>query len=79
MRLCDWTLRAEKPKDSRYPPEIQTLGDELRAKRLDLGLDQKEMARLLGVTTDSITYWETNRVSPSKVSENKIRKFLAAG
>lgn len=55
--LCRWLLRATKPKDSAYPQQIKTLGDKLRARRLDLGLLQKDVARMLGVTEDSVINW----------------------
>jgi transcriptional regulator with XRE-family HTH domain len=67
---------AEKPEDSRYPTELRTLGDRLRARRLDLGLRQKDVARLLGVTEDSVCYWESGRVRPSSRMIRRIQDFL---
>ncbi len=48
----------KKPKASAYPISLRTLGDRLRAKPLDLGLYQKEVAAILEVTVDTVCYWE---------------------
>jgi len=55
---------------------MNTLGDRLRATRLDLGLLQKELATMLGVTEDTICYWENNRVKPSRRLMGNVREFL---
>jgi DNA-binding XRE family transcriptional regulator len=70
-------LRAKKPKDSAYPTQIITLGDRLQAKRIDVGLEQKDMAIRLGVSEDSVCYRENNRVQPSKRSAARILDFMA--
>ena len=59
-----------------YPKELNTLGDHIRAKRLDLGLLQREVAGIIGVTTDTITNWEKNRNKPMNWHSLKINKFL---
>lgn len=69
-------IQAEKPKDSAYPAEIRTLGDQLRAKRLDLGLYQSDVARLLDVTECSIWNWENNRTEPNPTLVPQLTKFL---
>jgi len=76
LPFCHWVLKAEKPKDPRYPSEIRTLGDRLRAKRLDLGLYQKEVATLLGVCEDSVCYWENGRVEPALPMTERILRFV---
>jgi DNA-binding XRE family transcriptional regulator len=77
LPFCHLVLTARKPKDSAYPKFLETLGDRLRAKRMDLGLYQKQVAKLLGVTEDTICYWEKGRVEPSRKQRPKIVKFLA--
>ena len=62
MPFCHLVLKAEKAKDSRFPSEIKTLGDRIRESRLDLRLYQKDLAALLGVTKDSVCYWEDDLV-----------------
>ncbi|HIE05175.1 MAG TPA: hypothetical protein EYP58_00070 [bacterium (Candidatus Stahlbacteria)] len=40
---------------------------------MDLGLFQKDVAKFVGVTTDSVTYWEKGRYQPSKKYWNAPR------
>src|SRR5258705_10625123 len=63
-RLCYLTLKAQKPRHSAYPSEIKTLVNRLRARRLDLGIYQKDVAAAIGGTPDTIGYWENNRSAP---------------
>jgi len=42
----------------------QTLGDFIRVKRVESLQLQSEVARIIGVTEDTITNWETNRFVP---------------
>jgi len=79
LPFCHFAITAEKPKDSRYPKEIRTIGDRLRAKRLDIGLRQKDVALRLGVTEDSVCYWENGRVRPSERMVATILDFLDFG
>jgi transcriptional regulator with XRE-family HTH domain len=58
-------LKAEKPKSEAYPTELITYGDHIRARRLDLGLLQGQVAAGLGVDETTIYNWENNRVTPS--------------
>ncbi len=43
---------------------------------MDLGLVQKDVARFVGVATDTVTLWEKDRTKPSKRNSRKIGKFL---
>jgi len=76
LPFCHFKIKAEKPKPACYPSETKTLGDRLRARRLDLGLNQKDVAALIGVTEDTICYWENGRVEPSRQLMPKILEFL---
>ena len=40
-----------------------------------MGLFQKDIARLIGVTTDTITYWEKGRTHPTKQNLDKLMNF----
>jgi transcriptional regulator with XRE-family HTH domain len=53
-----------------------TIGERLKKKRMDLRLFQKDIARLFGVSTDTVTYWEKGRVEPNKRNLRKIEEFL---
>ena len=48
----------------------------MRAKRLNLEIEQKDVAQLVGVTTDTITNWELNRCHPAVKHYPKITEFL---
>lgn len=56
--------------------ELNTLGDHLRKVRLDRGMSQPQVARILKVTTDTVTYWETNRCEPTAKYAKAIIEFL---
>ena len=53
------------------------LGERLKKKRMDMGLFQKDVARMIGVSTDTITNWEKGRTKPCRNSELKSEQFLA--
>ena len=76
LPFCHSTLTASRPRSPAYPKELKTLGDHLRKKRLALELLQREVADGLGVDTDSIYYWETNRYNPSLRVIPRIIDFL---
>ena len=58
LPFCQLPISAEKPKDARYPKQIKSIGDRLRAKRLDLGVRQKDVASILSVSEDSLLLGE---------------------
>ena len=62
------------PKGNQVKPK--TIGEKLKKKRMDMGLFQKDVAKLIGVSTDTVTYWEKGRVEPSKRNMLKIKQFL---
>jgi transcriptional regulator with XRE-family HTH domain len=53
-----------------------TLGTFLRKLRLERGLQQKDVAKLLGVANDSVTYWENDRCLPRKNNLTKLMRFF---
>ena len=70
------TLRCKRPINPAYPTNLNTLGDHLRKVRLDRGLSQPQVAKLLKVTTDTVTGWELNRHQPPARLAKGIIKFL---
>ena len=48
----------------------------MRKVRLDRGLSQPQVAGLLQVTTDTVTYWEMNRNHPTPKYAKAIIAFL---
>lgn len=73
---CHFRLRAEIPKINRYPLKLSTIGDHIRKRWLDLGLEQKEVVHTLGVTTWTISNWETKSVEPETRLIPKVIEFL---
>ena len=76
LPICHIELKAQKPNRKPYPKELKTYGDHLRKKRLDLNLSQPQVAKIINITTDSITNWELNRNNPSLKQVQKIILFL---
>lgn len=69
-------LTAEKPPPDGYPRKLETLGDHLRKRRLDLGLLQRDVAQRLGVHKGTVHNWETNRTTPPLRFVPRIVQFL---
>ncbi|MDD2539488.1 MAG: helix-turn-helix transcriptional regulator, partial [Desulfuromonadaceae bacterium] len=47
-----------------YPRQPTTLGEHIRKARMDRGELQKDVAEQIGVSKDTICYWENGRVEP---------------
>ena len=41
-----------------YPQKLETIGNHIRKRRLDLRLKQKEVSRIIGVTRAMIYTWD---------------------
>jgi transcriptional regulator with XRE-family HTH domain len=69
-------LRAPKPKRECYPKEINSLGDHIRGRRLDLNLLLKQVAGQIGVDATTIHNWESNASLPAIRYVPAILEFL---
>ncbi len=76
LPFCHTELRAPKPKPVQYPNEINTLGDHIRTRRLDLKLLQKQVSDHIGVGEITITNWERNATVPAIRYIPAILSFL---
>jgi transcriptional regulator with XRE-family HTH domain len=76
LPFCHLVLQAKKPLPLDYPEVLETLGDHIRKKRLDLKLTKKELGRRLGADDTTIYLWETNRAKPVITHVSKIIEFL---
>ena len=74
MPFCSITLTAQKP--TKLPTILNTVGDHIKKRRLELGLYQAQVAGLLGVDESTVTNWEKNRTSPTLRSMPTIIEFL---
>jgi transcriptional regulator with XRE-family HTH domain len=71
-------LNGKKPVDKAYPKEIKTIGDVIRTRRLDLGLKQKDIAKIIGCDKASVLNWEKGYNSPRGDKMARIERFLGA-
>jgi transcriptional regulator with XRE-family HTH domain len=69
-------LNGKRPKDKAYPKAVKTLGDAIRKCRLDLGLHQNEVAKIIGCDKTSVLNWEKGHNTPAKNKTSGIRRFL---
>jgi len=58
------------------PKNPRTFGEKLRKWRMDKGFFIKDLAKMIGVTPDTIINWEKRDVKPSKENLKKIGKSL---
>lgn len=54
----------------------QSLGEHILNMRLEKGLLQKEVAAMIGVSVESVTYWENGRANPQRKHYPKLFAFL---
>ncbi len=64
------------PLPVKYPNVLITIADHLIKRRFDLKLSQLQVAKIIGVSTDSITYWENKRSEPQVYLYKKVIEFL---
>jgi len=76
LPFCHFEVRVAKPKPERYPKELNTLGDIIRARRIDLGLFQSQVAEQIGVHELTVTNWERNATQPPVEYHLAIIRFI---
>jgi DNA-binding XRE family transcriptional regulator len=59
-----------------YPMRAKTIGERIRKKRLDMGLFQEDVAKIIGVDVNTVTNWEKGRFKPCKECLGKVMEFL---
>ena len=72
-------LKGKKPKDKRYPKELTTIGDAIRKRRLDLGLLQRDVAKIIGCNEMSVVNWEKGYTNPRTNKMAGVERFLNDG
>ena len=48
-----------------FPTSVKTVGDQIQVKRIEARLTQRELARKVGVTPQTVQAWELDAVTPS--------------
>jgi transcriptional regulator with XRE-family HTH domain len=78
LPFCYVTLKgqASKPIPANYPSELKHLGDHLQKKRLDLGLQWKQLAALIGIEATTVANWWRMRTQPALEAWPAIIAFL---
>src|SRR3984957_13292071 len=56
--------------------EPTTLGQHLKKKRFLAGIRQSEAALKLGVSSRSLSLWETDRVCPARTFQRRLTTYL---
>lgn len=74
--FCEIVLKAQKPLPKGYPTQLEQVGDYIRAKRMDLGWYQSQVAPMLGVSKEYMYLLETNQYFPKISLWPNIIKFL---
>lgn len=64
LTFLPYRKTVQMPPSKLIPLFPQTLGDFIRKKRVESLQLQSEVARVIGVSEDTITNWETNRFAP---------------
>ncbi len=70
-----WRLTAPNPKLG-YPKQLKHLADHIRARRIDLGLLQREVAARIGTTKEVVHNWERGHAEPEVRYYPALFRFL---
>jgi transcriptional regulator with XRE-family HTH domain len=76
LPFCQITLTARKYSCLHYDENLLTLGDHLKKRRYSLRQHQRHVAKLLGVSPETVYNWEHNRSAPSLHHIPKVIEFL---
>ncbi|MDE2310785.1 MAG: helix-turn-helix transcriptional regulator [Betaproteobacteria bacterium] len=68
------SLKSLRKKPFDFEP--QTLGEHIKKKRLGMGLTQKEVGEVLGVTSFTVLNWEKGKTEPLPQFVQRIILFL---
>jgi transcriptional regulator with XRE-family HTH domain len=69
-------IKAVKPLSKYLPKELNTIGDMIRKRRVELGMTQKALADLFGVSLRCLQTWECSGKIPFASRWPKIIDFL---
>ena len=57
--------------------DTSTFGGWLKKKRLEMGLEQKELAEILGVSDGSVYNWENGRSRPTAKGLKQLNEVIS--
>ena len=73
-----YTIKRPRALPEGYPMRPKTIGECMRKRRIDLGLFQKDVARVIGVDVNTITLWKKGRYKPSRGCLGRVEGFLGS-
>lgn len=76
LPFCQIVLKAQKPLNPAYPKSLNTIGNHIKKRRLDLKLTQKQVSQKIGVSETSLMTWERNQHTPCLRFIPQIIQFL---
>jgi len=77
LPICNVNLNVPKPTDRALPPESnKTLGAELKRKRMESQLSQREAAERLSVSLITYRGYESNKNIPHDHIKNRVNQFI---
>jgi len=60
----------------KYPKNPKTLGERIRKARIDKGFKIKALAKIIGVTPDSVINWEIRGIKPRNKVYKRLKEIL---
>jgi len=86
LGFCHRQIRAsrahipvERSPRKAFPTTVKTLGDHIKAKRVEKGLTQRLLAGMLGIGRALLQRWERDRQLPDQEDWQKLVKILELG
>ncbi len=69
-------IPVERSPRKAFPTTVKTLGDHIKAKRVEKGLTQRQLAQLIGIGRALLQRWERDRQQPDGAEWNKLVEIL---
>jgi len=83
LPMCRLTLTTAVPAnyiyaeaEEMYPVNPKTIGERIRKRRMDVGMQQKDLAELMGRTRTAVWKWEHNQSIPNGACRSAVIAFL---
>ena len=73
------SVQLSQPKQQEDPADVRISPKGIKKHRQRLKLSQAEMAQLLGVSSNSVTFWETGRTKPQGDNRTAIAELRSLG
>lgn len=74
--MAFYGLEIKAIRNSYDPSSLTAIGEHIKKRRIQLHLFQRDVAKILDVSEDTITYWENGRATPQIQHYPKVIEFL---